>query len=117
MQYDLKSKNLELTPEIHDMVEGIMKDLGKLTQNMGESIFADVEVGRTDLHHQSGDIYRAEINISVPGKKEVLRAEGIEKNILFALTKAKDDMQRNIKRYKGRFRTKRIEEGVKYKGV
>jgi len=52
----------------------------------------------------SGQIYRAEVNLEVPGK--LLRVEKIEKELFKAIDKVKDHLEIIIKKY----REKRIDK-------
>ena len=62
----------------------------------------DVELARTTAHHQTGDIFRAEIHLHVAGK--YLNAVSEEAAIFAAIDDAKDEMARSLKAYK----TKRV---------
>ena len=60
-----------------------------------ESIFADVELAKTTRHHQKGDIFKAEINLTVSGK--LIRAVAEEWDLRVAIDAVKDELQREIK--------------------
>lgn len=64
MQIIIKATNMELTPAIHDYVE---KKVGRLkrflTEGEGEAMVY-IEVGKTSRHHHTGDVFRAEIQLS-----------------------------------------------------
>lgn len=64
MKIIIKATNMELTPAIHDYVE---KKIGRLerflTEGEGEARVY-VEVGKTSRHHHSGDVFRAEVQLS-----------------------------------------------------
>jgi len=59
-----------------------------------------VEVGKTTLHHQKGDIFRAEAQMHLPEKS--LRAEAEREDLKLAITEVKDELQRELKQYKGK---------------
>ncbi|MFA6297326.1 MAG: ribosome-associated translation inhibitor RaiA [Candidatus Paceibacterota bacterium] len=67
MNINIKATNIELTDSIRNhafkCLEGIDKILGVST----EEIVGQIEVGKTTNHHKSGDIFRAEVNISGGG--------------------------------------------------
>ena len=65
-----------------------------------------VEVERTSRHHQSGDVFRAEAQVKLPGTSGI-RAEARESDLHLAIDKVKDDLQRQLKRYKTKKITKR----------
>ncbi len=64
----------------------------------GSEVLFEVEVGKTTDHHREGDVYRAEINFSAGGVH--LRAEATKDDLYAALDEAKDEMQRELRRYK-----------------
>jgi ribosomal subunit interface protein len=61
-------------------------------------INCDVELAQDVTDQQSGYIYRAEVNLELPG--ELLRVEKVEQDMFKAIDKVKDHMHRSIKRYK-----------------
>lgn len=60
-----------------------------------DSIYADVELAKTTKHHQKGDIFRAEVNLKVPGR--LIRAVAEEWDLRVAIDTVKDSLQREIK--------------------
>ncbi len=60
-----------------------------------------VEIGRTTRHHQKGDIFRAEAQMRFPGKS--IRAESERDDLKLAITEVKDELQRELKKYKGKY--------------
>ncbi len=91
MKTNIKATNVELTAEIREYLE---KKLNKVGEVIGEdsTLIAEIEVGKTTNRHQSGDIFRAEINLTMAGGK--FRSE-VEKSSLFA---AIDEAQEEILR-------------------
>ena len=104
MKIDIKATNLELTEEIKDYLNKKIGDIGRFVPNINFPLEARVELARTTMHHQTGDIFRAEITMQMPGK--VLRSEAEAKNILMAIDQLKDNIQREIKEYKEKNVTK-----------
>ena len=94
--------NMELTQVIKDYVE---EKIGSLSKYWDKIIDADVDVGLTSKHHQSGKIYRCEVNMRVPGK--ILRVEKTEKDLYKAIDKVKDHLQEMIDEHRGRKSTQR----------
>ena len=91
MPVNIKATNAKLTPEAHEFIHEKIKGLEKYFKNI---INADVEIGIKSLHHQSGDIYKAIVNLSVPGK--VIRAQAesddVEKSIIAVKNKLKIEL-------------------------
>jgi putative sigma-54 modulation protein len=101
MQVNITGTEISLTPDIKDYVQKKMDMLEKYLGDI-QVIHCDVEVGRAVSKQHSGYIYRAEINLQVPG--ELLRIEKTEKDLWKAIDKVKDHMARSIKKYKGKRR-------------
>lgn len=96
----IKATNIELTDAIRAAVERELADLEPLTERFGEAASAHVEVGKTTRHHQKGDLFRAEINLKIPGK--LLRAESEEEDLYVAVNRTGDELRRQLKEEKER---------------
>ena len=96
MKINIKAKNAKLTLEAHEIIE---EKLNSLEKYCGDCVvIADVEVGVTTRHHQKGDIYRAEVNLDVPGK--LIRAEAETDNIIKSMNEVRDKLKVELKKYK-----------------
>ncbi|MEK7178103.1 MAG: ribosome-associated translation inhibitor RaiA [Patescibacteria group bacterium] len=93
MKIDLKTKNFEITPSIRTYLQDKLNAVDKFLPN-DESIFADVELAKTTKHHQKGDIFRAEVNLKMPGR--LIRAVAETWDLHAAIDIVKDDLQREI---------------------
>lgn len=101
MNFHLKVTNFKLTPAIESYVmQKFDKDLERFIKKLKEkgAVELFVEIGRTTHHHRQGDIFRAEADLRLPGK--VLRAEAEEWDLRVAIDQVKDELQREIKKYK-----------------
>ena len=98
MKFSLKTTNLELTPDISSHLEETINSLDKFIKNVDSVVQAWVEIGRISKHHRSGKIYRAEVQIHLPGKS--VRSEAVAKTIFQAINEVKDELQRELKQYK-----------------
>ncbi len=94
MEIKIKTTNFSLTPAIQIYLEDKLNSLGKILP-YNESVSADVELGKTSRHHQKGDIFKAEVNLLVPGR--LIRAVAEEWDLRVAIDAVKDDLQRKIK--------------------
>ena len=97
MQINLKANNLEITPAIRDYVQEKMAMVEKFLGNI-QVLNCDFEVDLATHHHNKGKIFRAEVNLAVPG--DLLRVEKTEKNLYKAIDKVKDHLARVVKKYK-----------------
>jgi len=95
MQIHIKAQNAKLTPQAHDLIN---EKIGSLTKYYDNIINANVEVGLTSMHHQKGDIFKAEVNLQVPGK--VLRATAETDNMPKSINQVRDILKRDLVKYK-----------------
>ena len=70
MKIKLRSKNFDITPAIDEYVSKKISTLEKFLDTKNESL-CEVEIGRTTKHHNTGDIFKAEVNIVQPGNKQI----------------------------------------------
>ncbi|MBU1102253.1 ribosome-associated translation inhibitor RaiA [Patescibacteria group bacterium] len=99
MKIIIKTKNFQSSPAIEKYVQKKLETLKKFLKNFKEeSLMAEIELGRTTRHHQAGDIFRAEINLSIDGK--LFRAESEKENLYAAIDEVRDDLEREIKKFK-----------------
>jgi ribosomal subunit interface protein len=87
------TKNMEMTEAILAYVEEKLMSLEKLCEKYSPCDIA-VEVGKTSEHHQKGNIFRAEFNMTIPGA--VLRAESTKDDLYAAIDDAKDQLKRQL---------------------
>lgn len=94
---NLKTSGIDMTPALRSYVEEKMKALEKfIDQHIAAQ--ADVEIGQTTHHHQSGDIFRCEINLSIPG--DLIRAVAQEADLYAAIDVAKDELLDEVRKRK-----------------
>jgi len=94
---NITGTQLSLTQEIKEYAE---KKLGELERFIpeGTAVQMDVELEKTTNHHRKGEIFRAEVNVSLPGG--LLRAEAQEEMLFKAINEVKNEMQRELVKYK-----------------
>ena len=99
MKTIIKATNLTLTDKIKGYVD---TKIGELDKYLSEGTFAEarVELQYATLKSQSNGIFRAEVNIKVPGK--LLRAEAEGATVYAAIDLVKDEVQRELREYKNR---------------
>jgi ribosomal subunit interface protein len=97
MDIRIKTTKLELTDDLKEYVGEKMNMLGKYLGGVSVSN-CDVELEHALNKKTSGKIYRAEVNLSLPGT--VLRVEKMEPTINKAIDKVKDHLVLSIKKYK-----------------
>lgn len=99
MKKIIKVKDLELTQAIEDYLEKKLATLKKFFSDFNEElVMVEIELGRTTRHHQTGAIFRAEINLSSNGK--LFRVESERDDLYAAIDEVRDDLEREIKKFK-----------------
>ena len=106
---------MEITSEISDYLHKRLSSIEKFLPTNEGSFIVDVELGRTTNHHNTGDVFRAEINLFIGGKTFRAVSEQID------LHSAIDDMKDEVTRELSSFKEKRISivrrAGQKFKGL
>ncbi len=85
-----KATNIEITPKIERLIEQKIAPLGRFVSNRETAVTCEVELGKV-AEHQSGKIYRAEVNLTIGGK--LYRAEAIEEQIEKAIDEVRDELK------------------------
>lgn len=104
MKLTIKTKNIELTDELLRFAEEkfymLRKFISILKKEEEKKTLADVlvELEKETRHHRKGDIFVAKCSIRLPGKS--LMSKDKSEDILKSIIKAKDEMEREIKKYK-----------------
>ena len=100
MKINIKATNIELTESIRNYafkrLEGIDKILGVPT----DEVVGQIEVGKSTNHHKSGDIFRAEVNLSGGGHS--LYAVSETDDLYAAIDKVRDEIIAEAKKSRGK---------------
>lgn len=100
MRLNLKATNITLTDDIRSYLEKRLLSLGKLITIEDPAIMINVELGRSTKHHQSGDVFFAEINIY--RGKETFRAVSNRPDLNSAIDDMRDEIAGELSSRKGR---------------
>lgn len=109
MHVDIKAKNFELTDAIRSSVEEKMASLDEKVARFGDSVTAEVEVGKTTEHHAKGPVFRAEVHVRLPGK--LVYAESINYDLYAAINDARKEAERQVVDYKETLADEQAAEG------
>lgn len=90
---EIQGTNIELTEAIRNYVTEKVESIERFTKRFDPCDVA-VEVGKTSEHHNKGDVFFAEMNITVPG--DVVRAHAERDDLYAAIDEAKDDVKRQL---------------------
>ncbi|MEK7654262.1 MAG: HPF/RaiA family ribosome-associated protein [Patescibacteria group bacterium] len=98
MTINIKYTGLDSTPAIKTYIEEAMATLEKLLGRVAnDSILAHVELARDTNHHNKGDVYHAECNLTVNGKMLRVACEGSDPRI--CIDDVADRMKAEIKKH------------------
>ncbi len=100
MNINIRATNFELTPEIQAYLDKKLESVDKLIDTNDSSAYAHVELGKISRHHKSGDIFRAEINLSLKGQQ--IRAEAEGEDLYKAIHEMKESLVREVDKMKER---------------
>ncbi|RLC35279.1 MAG: ribosome-associated translation inhibitor RaiA, partial [Candidatus Nealsonbacteria bacterium] len=108
----IKATNIKLNQSLRNFIQRKISKLENFFQTKPAKSF--VEIGKTTHHHKKGPFFRAECQITVPGKKTI-RAEVERKDLRLAIVEVKDELQLQLKQYKNKFiaKTKRRQRQLK----
>ncbi len=95
MNIKIRSINFEITPAIDDYISKKISSLEKFLERKDGEVICEVEIGRTTKHHNSGDIFKAEINLTQPGSKQVY-AVAEEVDLYTAIDVVRYEAERSI---------------------
>lgn len=104
MKINIKATNIDLTQALSDYANQKIGQVEKFIKVDDDSVLCNVEIGTSTKHHQSGKIFRAEINLRVSGNE--FRAVSEKEDLYVAINDAKEEMIETIKSRKTKKRTK-----------
>lgn len=102
MNTNIKATNIELTEAINGYVNKRLDGIKKFTKE-DEVVVAHIEVGRTTNHHKQGDLFKAEFDININGKKFYTISE--KEDLYEAIDDAKEEIVRQVTNKKDRNQT------------
>ena len=95
MKISIKTTNITLTPDIKEYLERKLESLKKFIDAADDTVAVDVELCKSSMHHQTGDVFRAEINV-FEGKKSY-RAVAEGNDLVSALDGMKDQILHSLR--------------------
>lgn len=102
MKISIKSTGFTLTPSINQYIEKRLGAISKLLKKQEEegSVEMRVEVARTTRHHKKGEVYKAEVNLKIPGK--LLRAAKDDEDLMVAIDEIANTLRLEVEKYKSK---------------
>lgn len=101
MKYTLKTTNFKIDEALKVYVDSkIPKIVEKFFKGRNTLVSAslDVEIEKTTRHHHKGRIWRAEVNLGLPGA--FLRAEADAEDVRAAIDLVEEELKSELKSYK-----------------
>jgi ribosomal subunit interface protein len=95
----VKATNLELSQGLSNLIDQKLTPLGKLVPEGATDAYCRVEVEKL-TEHQTGKIYRVEVNLFAYGK--TYRAEATEEQVEKAIDEARDELKRELEHASGK---------------
>ena len=92
---NIKFTNITSEEEVKTYIDKKLDKIAKLVEHDQDETIFRIEVGKTTEHHQSGDIYRAELQVKLLGKD--YRAEETAEDVYSAIDMAQNELWREIK--------------------
>ncbi len=99
-----KLTNILPSDSVNSYIEEKLANLDKLLDKFGTPHDCAVEIGHTTRHHKKGKVFRAEADLVLP--RRVIRAEAEAYDIYAAIDMLREELDRQVKSYKGKLRTK-----------
>lgn len=90
---EIKGTNMELTEAIRDYAEKRLAALAPMCEKYSPCDVA-VDVGKTSNHHNKGEVFYAEFNLTIPGA--LLRATVTRDDLYAAIDECRDDLRRQL---------------------
>jgi ribosomal subunit interface protein len=115
MKINIKTTNIDLTDTLSDYVDEKMDQVEKFLEPNDGSVLCEVEIGMTTKHHQSGKIFRAEINLRASGNN--FRAVSEKEDLYIAINDAKEDVIESLKSHKNKQRARFRRGAEKIKNI
>ncbi|MBM7551424.1 ribosome hibernation-promoting factor, HPF/YfiA family [Thalassobacillus pellis] len=103
MKYNIRGENLEVTEAISDYVE---KKVGKLERYFDEPVTSEVHVNLSVYNDEQ------EIEVTIPMKNLLLRAEERHTDLYAAIDLVVDKLERQIRKHKTKVNRKFRQEGA-----
>lgn len=91
---NIKAVNMELTDAIREYAEKRVGSLEKFLSRYGDSVMYEVEIGKSTMHHKTGDVFKAEVLIS--GIPKHIRAVSEKEDLYAAIDDVRDEAERQL---------------------
>ena len=104
-----------MSPNIEEYLDKRLEAVEKLIDPENPTLLVEVELAKTTKHHQSGDIFRAELNLTIDGNS--FRAVSEKADINSAIDEMKDEIVNELRSYKGKRQSLVKRSGARIKAL
>ena len=112
---NIKFTNFELDDKTRNYLSKRLDNLKKFVDLNSPNTNLDIEIGKTSEHHQKGDIFRTELNLSISG--EYYRSEEESQSITSSIDLAIEELLKQLRRDKDKKETLFKKGGRKIKEI
>ena len=99
--FNIQTTNIDLTDTLEEYVKTRLSKLDKVVDDNNTSAYADIELAKV-REQNSGDIYRAEINLRISGDQ--LYAASETSDLYRSIDEVEEAIVREVKKAKGKKR-------------
>ena len=99
MNINISTKNIELTEAIKNYIDRKIGALNKFFPDASE-VLASVTVGKSTRHHREGEVFMAEVNLTIDGKQYHTDEDAAD--LYAAIDKVQSELERKITSGKSR---------------
>lgn len=114
MNIKIKATNVNLSEEIKNYLEKRVEAVSKMIDINNPTLLIEAELGRANGRHQSGDIFKAEVNLTYEG--EQFRAVAETGDLYSAIDKMRDSIVDELRSFKGKRHSLLKRGGARIKG-
>lgn len=115
MKININTKHIDLTDALAHHVRNKVSQVEKFLDKNDGSIMCDVEIGTSTTHHQSGEIFCAEINLHTAGHDYRVVSE--KDDLYFAINQAKDEIVDAVRSHRKKEQTLVKRGGARVKNI
>lgn len=94
LKIDIHAEDMELTDAIAAAINEKLGTLDKYLASVGTPKMLRVNVGKTSQHHNKGEVFKAEGELTIPG--HYIHAEIVAEELYAAIDMLKDDLKNRI---------------------
>jgi ribosomal subunit interface protein len=115
MNIKIKTTNININSETEDYLRKKLDSFSKMIDVSNPTLLIEVELAKTTSHHQSGDVFKAEVNMIIDGNQ--FRAVSEKNDLNSSIDEVKDEMLKALGSYKGKKQSLLKRSGAKLKDL